>query len=212
MQTIEQQIINAIQDNIKDLGFDLVKVTLKGSSHKVLEVLIDRLDGNKVNIIDCRNVSKNISALLDVEDIISDKYFLEVCSAGIERPLIKFEDYTRFLGREATIKLKELLNGQTRYQGKIVKTEDNKIYLNNNGKDIVLSFDMIKKASLVLTDEMFRNLMNRLPAKVTCAEGFEGDSSPRTAAYSSVCEDSSTASTCKSPAEVEFCRKSNKKS
>ncbi len=161
MQTIEQQIIYVIQDNLKDLGFDLVKVTLKGSSHKVLEVLIDRLDGKKVNIIDCRNVSRNISALLDVEDIISDKYFLEICSAGIERPLIKFEDYTRFLGREATIKLKELLNGRTRYQGKIVKAEDNKIHLHNNGEDIVLSFDMIKKASLVLTDEMFRNLMNK---------------------------------------------------
>lgn len=161
MQTIEQQIINTIQDNLKDLGFDLVKVTLKGSNHKVLEVLIDRLDGNKVNIVDCRNVSRNISALLDVEDIISDKYFLEVCSAGIERPLIKFEDYTRFVGREASIKLKELLNGRTRYQGKIVKAEDNKIHLHNNGEDIVLAFDMIKKASLVLTDEMFRNLMNK---------------------------------------------------
>lgn len=161
MQTIEQQIIDAVQDNLKDVGFDLVKVTLKGSTHKVLEILIDRLDGEKVTIIDCRNSSRIISALLDVEDIISDKYFLEVSSAGIERPLIKFEDYTRFLGREATIKLKELLNGQTRYQGKIVKAEDNKIHLNNHGEDIVFSFDMIKKASLVLTDEMFRNLMNK---------------------------------------------------
>ncbi|BFD45967.1 MAG: ribosome maturation factor RimP [Rickettsia endosymbiont of Sergentomyia squamirostris] len=161
MQTIEQQIIDAVQDNLKDIGFDLVKVTLKGSTHKVLEILIDRLDGKKVTIIDCRNSSRIISALLDVEDIISDKYFLEVSSAGIERPLIKFEDYTRFLGREASIKLKELLNGQTRYQGKIVKAEDNKIHLNNHGEDIVFSFDMIKKASLVLTDEMFRNLMNK---------------------------------------------------
>lgn len=161
MQTIEQQIIDAVQDNLKDLGFDLVKVTLKGSTHKVLEILIDRLDGEKVTIINCRNSSRIISALLDVEDIISNKYFLEVSSAGIERPLIKFEDYTRFLGREVTIKLKELLNGQTRYQGKIVKAEDNKIHLNNHGEDIVFSFDMIKKASLVLTDEMFRNLMNK---------------------------------------------------
>ncbi|WP_342272713.1 ribosome maturation factor RimP [Candidatus Tisiphia endosymbiont of Parasteatoda lunata] len=161
MQTIEQQIIDTVQDNLKDIGFDLVKVTLKGSTHKVLEILIDRLDGKKVTIIDCRNSSRIISALLDVEDIISDKYFLEVSSAGIERPLIKFEDYTRFLGREATIKLKELLNGQTRYQGKIVKVEDNKIHLNNHGEDIVFSFNMIKKASLVLTDEMFRNLMNK---------------------------------------------------
>jgi ribosome maturation factor RimP len=116
MQTIEQKIIDITQDAVKDRGFDLVKVMLKGSAHKVLEVLIDRLDTEKVSITDCRNVSRTISALLDVEDVISDKYFLEVSSAGMERPLVKLEDYSRFNGREATIKLKKLLNGRSKYQ------------------------------------------------------------------------------------------------
>ncbi|MCC8417876.1 MAG: ribosome maturation factor RimP [Rickettsia endosymbiont of Bryobia graminum] len=161
MQTIEQQIINIVQDTLVTLGFDLVKVTLKGTHNKVLEVLIDRLDGNKVSITDCRNASRNISALLDVEDVIKDKYFLEVSSAGIERPLVKFADYIKFVGKEANIKLNTLLDGKTRYQGKIVKANDNKVYLSVNNQEIVIAFDMIKKASLVLTDEMFRNLMNK---------------------------------------------------
>jgi ribosome maturation factor RimP len=159
MQT--QKITEIVQESLKDLGFDLVKVTLKGSSHKVLEILIDRLDGENVNITDCRKVSRNISALLDVEDIISDKYFLEVSSAGVERPLVKIADYHRFIGREANIKLKESLNGCSRYQGQIVKAEDNKINLTSKGEEMVIPFDLIKKASLVLTDEMFRNLMNK---------------------------------------------------
>lgn len=161
MQTIEQQIIDIVQDTLETLGFDLVKVTLKGTHRKVLEVLIDRLDGSKVSIADCRNASRNISALLDVEDIIKDKYFLEVSSAGVERPLVKFADYIRFIGKEANIKLNTLLDGKTRYQGKIIKAEDNKVYLSVNNQEIIIAFDMIKKASLVLTDEMFRNLMNK---------------------------------------------------
>ncbi|KAJ6644848.1 Transcription termination/antitermination protein NusA, partial [Pseudolycoriella hygida] len=121
----EQQIIDIIQKTLEDLGFDLVRVVLKGTKYKTLEILIDRLNGEKVSVQDCQKVSRNISALLDVEDIISDKYFLEVSSAG----------------REVTIKLKDLLNGQTRYQGRISKAENEQIYLSVSGKEVVIAFD-----------------------------------------------------------------------
>lgn len=161
MQTIEQQITNIIQDTLMDLGFEVVKVTLRGSGFKVLEILIDRLDTDKITVKDCRTASKNISALLDVEDVISDKYLLEVSSAGIERPLVKFEDYIRFANREVSIKLKELLNGQSRYQGKILKAEDNKIYLHIKGRDVVIDFVLVKNATLVFTDEMFQEMLKK---------------------------------------------------
>ncbi len=161
MQITEQEITDIIEESLNDLGFDLVKVTLKGSVNKVLEILIDRLDGDKISVIDCRNASRHISAILDVEDVISDKYFLEVSSAGVERPLIKFKDYARFIDREVTIKLKELVNARTRYNGRILKAKDNQIYLMSDGEEIVVLFDKIKKANLVLTDEMFKNLVNK---------------------------------------------------
>ncbi len=161
MQAIEQQITDIVQGTLENLGLALVKVTLKGTTHKVLEMLIDRIDGEKVSLRDCRNVSNNISALLDVENIIIDKYFLEISSAGIERPLIKFQDYIRFKGREVTIKLKSVLKGQTRYQGKIMKAENDQIHLAIPEGEIVILFDMIKKASLVFTEEMFKNLMKK---------------------------------------------------
>ena len=161
MQAIEQQVTDIIQETLEGLGFGVVQVTLKGSAHKVLEILIDRLDGSTICVADCRNVSHHVSALLDVEDIINVKYFLEVSSAGIERPLVKFQDYIKFLGREVTIKLKNLLNGQTRYQGKIFKAENNQIYLNTSAGEVIILFEHIKKASLVLTEEMFRNLINK---------------------------------------------------
>ena len=161
MQTIEQQVVEAVRDTVENLGFDLVKVTFKGSVHKILEILIDRIDGKQIAVGDCRSVSRHVSAILDVEDIIADKYYLEVSSAGIERPLTQFKDYIRFAGKEVNIKLSESLNGQTRYQGKIVQAIDNKIHLGIKEETVIIPFEIIKKSSLVLTDEMFRSLLNK---------------------------------------------------
>ncbi|WP_341792810.1 MULTISPECIES: ribosome maturation factor RimP [unclassified Rickettsia] len=161
MQSIEQQIISLIEETLTTMGFEPVVVRLRGLNYKTLEILIDRLDGEKVTIEDCRKVSQNISAILDVEDIIDDAYNLEVSSSGVERPLVKFEDYNRFSGREVNIKLKALLNGKTRYQGKIIKAEDDKVYVNLKGEELVINFNLIKNASLVLTDEMFKELLGK---------------------------------------------------
>nr|WP_253307498.1 ribosome maturation factor RimP [Rickettsia endosymbiont of Ceutorhynchus assimilis] len=161
MQSIEQQIISLIEETLTTMGFEPVVVRLRGLNYKTLEILIDRLDGEKVTIEDCRKVSQNISAILDVEDIIDDAYNLEVSSSGVERPLVKFEDYNRFSGREVNIKLKALLNGKTRYQGKIIKAEDDKVYVNLKGEELVIDFNLIKNASLVLTDEMFKELLGK---------------------------------------------------
>ena len=108
---------------------------------------------------DCTKASRTISAILDVEDLIEEAYSLEVASSGLERPLVNFENYNRFLGREARIKLKELLNGRTRYQGKIIKAENNKIYLKCEEQEVLIDYDLIKNANLVLTEEVFKKLL-----------------------------------------------------
>jgi ribosome maturation factor RimP len=90
---MEEKIRLLLEPVIDSLGLELVKLSFQGGNRKVLEILIDRKDGNKVQVKDCREVSKNVSAILDVEDIIKDKYFLEVASAGIERPLVILKDF-----------------------------------------------------------------------------------------------------------------------
>jgi len=160
MQTIEQQITNLIEENLTDMGFELVLVRLKGVNSKVVEILIDKLDDRKVTIEDCTKASNAISAILDVEDLITDPYYLEVSSSGVERPLVKFENYKRFLGREAKVKLKELLGGRTRYQGKIIEAENNKVYLKCEDQAVEIDYDLIKSANLVLTEEMFKKLLS----------------------------------------------------
>jgi len=160
-QTITKKVSDIIQGTLKELGFDLVNVTLQGQKSKVLEILIDRFDDTKITIEDCKIANRNISALLDVEDVIKDKYYLQVSSAGVERPLFKFEDYVKSIGKEVKLKLTELLNNRGHYQGKIIKAKDDIIELQLKEGNISISFNLIKKAHLVLTDEMFRKLLSR---------------------------------------------------
>jgi ribosome maturation factor RimP len=158
---ITQKITNIIKDTLNMLGFDLVTVSLQGPNSKMLEVSIDKLDGTKVTIGDCKIANRNISALLDVEDIIKDSYYLHVSSAGVERPLLKLEDYTRSIGKEVKVKLTELLDGKNHYQGKVIKVEDGLIDIQLKEGVKSINFNLIKKAHLVLTDEMFRKLLNK---------------------------------------------------
>lgn len=156
---MEEKIAALIETAINDLGLDLVKLTFQGGSRKILEVHIDRKDGNKVQVKDCRDVSRNISAILDVEDIIKDKYFLEVSSAGVERPLVKLEDFERFTGKEIKLKLKEPHNGKISFKGKLIEVKDRDIVIKSKNVQLVFAYDNIKGANLVLTDEIFRQLL-----------------------------------------------------
>ncbi|WP_347938876.1 ribosome maturation factor RimP [Rickettsia oklahomensis] len=161
MQAIEQQITNVIEESLMNMGFELVLVKFKGVNSKVVEILIDSLNGEKVSVEDCTKVSRTISAILDVENLIEDAYSLEVVSSGLERPLVKFENYNRFLGREVKIKLKESLNDKICYQGKIIKAENNKIYLKCEEQEVLIDYNLIKNANLVLTEEVFQKLLKQ---------------------------------------------------
>ena len=104
---MERKIAELIDSTLNDLGYGVVKITINGSTNKVVEIFIERLDGVKIEVGECQLVSRNISAILDVEDIISGNYFLEVSSAGLERPLVKLQDFVRYADSEVKIRLKE---------------------------------------------------------------------------------------------------------
>ena len=158
---MEQRVTNLIESTVTTLGFDIGKVIIHGTSTKVVEILIERIDGEKVQVNDCQIVSRNISAVLDVEDIIPGKYFLEVSSAGVERPLVKITDFEKFAGREIKIRLKAAFNGNLTYKGQLLGVDGEEVKLKS--KNIEMSFDYsnIKNAKLVLTEDMFRALLNK---------------------------------------------------
>jgi len=158
---MERKIAKLIESTINDLGFGIVKIAINGSANKIVEIFIERLDGVKIEVGECQLVSRNISAILDVEDIISGNYFLEVSSAGLERPLVKLVDFERYADSEVKIRLKEAHNGNLSFRGKLLGVEDEKIKLKSKNIELKFDFENIKKANLVLTDEMFRELLNK---------------------------------------------------
>ena len=86
-----------------------------------------------VSVADCSNVSRDLSALLDVEDLIPGAYTLEVSSPGLDRPLRSRADYERFVGRYAKLVVREAVAGQTFFRGRLAGVEDDVVLLDGDG-------------------------------------------------------------------------------
>lgn len=146
-------IIEAIEEYagpvLEDMGMELVEVQFRREGHGwVLRLFIDREEG--VTIDDCAGVSRAISTWLDVEDLIEHAYHLEVSSPGLERPLKKPEDYERFAGRKARIKLRQPREDRRVFTGILGTVEDSDFILIVDEKPVRIAFDEIAKARLTL--------------------------------------------------------------
>ena len=95
---------------IEQLGYELVEVNISGSKNPTLQIMIERKDRNNISLRDCEKVSRSLSTLIDVGDVISDQYTLEISSPGVERKLISLKDYERFTGQDALIQLRVPIN------------------------------------------------------------------------------------------------------
>ena len=157
---IEEKIENLITPTLKDLGYDIVQIALHGQNktRNVLEILIEKSDGQGVNIDDCSKASQAISVLLDVEDPLKQSYILQVSSAGIDRPLIHFKDFQRFIGRMVKIETKDLINDQHHFKGSIENAENDMITLQPTDKKetLTIPFHLITKAKLLLPDDLLK--------------------------------------------------------
>jgi ribosome maturation factor RimP len=151
------RIVTIVEPSLAAMGYELVRVMLRGGDRPVLQVMIDRADGDEVTIDDCVDASRTMSALLDVEDPISDAYELEVSSPGIDRPLTRPKDFERFAGLEARIELKQAVEGRKRFRGRLLGLDGDIVRLvGEHAPDAELSLPLagIVRAKLVLTDEL----------------------------------------------------------
>ena len=98
----------------------------------------------------CSLISKDLGAALDVKEAIDRAYTLEVSSPGLERPLLRPEDYERFVDRKAAITTLRAIEGRRRFKGNIKGFADGQVVLSNgNGQSVSIPFDNVKKAKLV---------------------------------------------------------------
>lgn len=150
---LTDRISAMIEPSLLAMGFLLVRVRFGGAKRPVLQIMAERPDGT-MTVEDCADVSRAVSAILDVEDPISSEYVLEVSSPGIDRPLMKLDDYRRFAGYEAKIETAMPVEGRKRYRGRLGGIDGEDVLVTVDGQDYRLPFPLIAEGRLVLTDDL----------------------------------------------------------
>ncbi len=139
-------------------GYELVRVQVMGTEAPTVQIMADRADGTSFTLEDCEKISRLLSAVLDVEDPISSAWTLEVSSAGIDRPLTRTKDFNTYAGFEARVELNfPGPGGRKRFTGKLVGADAETVRMTlENAEAVELPRAEIKKAKLVLTDELIK--------------------------------------------------------
>jgi len=142
------KLTSLLQPLVEDLGYEFVGLE-HGSNTKnpVLAIYIDSDEG--IAVEDCEKVSREVAALLDVEDPIPGHYNLEVSSPGLDRPLFTAEHFEQFAGEVAKITLFAPQEGQRKFKGTILGTEGDRVKIEVDGSEVQLEMGNIAKARLV---------------------------------------------------------------
>lgn len=151
----EQKLINLLEPAVEGLGFELVRVLHTGGKRPTIQVMAERPD-KTMSVDDCANLSRELSAILDVEDPIEGEYVLEVSSPGIDRPLTRPKDYRDFLGYFAKVETRVPIQGRRRFKGELLGLEGGTIRISTEEGEQELEMDNIDKAKLVLTDDLIK--------------------------------------------------------
>lgn len=146
---IQDELVQLLSPTINDMGYELWGCEyLSQGKHSLLRIYIDKPEG--ILIEDCQDVSKQVSALLDVEDPIAGNYSLEISSPGIPRPLFYSWQYQRYIGQEVQVKTFKPIKNKRKFTGIIVTATESTVVLNINEEEQELLFSNIVKANLTL--------------------------------------------------------------
>jgi ribosome maturation factor RimP len=155
-----------IRPLMDSMGFRLVRVRLSGQNGLTLQIMAERLDGT-MTVTDCEELSKAVSPLLDVEDVIDKAYHLEVSSPGIDRPLVRKGDFSQWAGHFVKLETSVPVAERKRFRGKIAETTEDEVVIERDvasyGDEPVVRvpFSAIADARLILTDDLVRDALRQ---------------------------------------------------
>lgn len=129
------------------LGYELVAVELSGGDTSIVRIYIDHQDG--ITVTDCAKASRQFSAILDVEDPISNRYTLEVSSPGMDRPLAKPTHFKDVVEQNVKIKMATLVDGRRRFTGELIEANDAFVVVEVDGEQTELLYSEMDRARLV---------------------------------------------------------------
>lgn len=157
-------IESLVGPSLESMGYAVVRVRLFDGKQRRLQIMAERADGAAMTVDDCAVLSRTISALLDVEDPIPGPYLLEVSSPGLDRPLVRREDFARFAGYEARIETARPLDGRRRFRGALRGVEGENVLIEVGGEAMAIAIDDIAAAKLVITDALIEASLKRQKA------------------------------------------------
>lgn len=148
------EIEDLIAPTLGDMGYDIVRIQLGGGQRQLLQIMAERTADHGMSVENCAEVSRAVSALLDVADPIAGAFTLEVSSPGIDRPLTRLEDFERFASFEAKLELRIPEDGRRRFRGRLLGLEENRVRLETEDAELQIPYGALAKAKLILTDEL----------------------------------------------------------
>ncbi len=148
MSRLKEQLEQGVKPLIKESGFELVDLEIKGGGpSSIVRIYIDKEKG--VSVEDCAQISQRVSDYLDSEDLIPSRYTLEVSSPGLDRPLTKEDDFNRKKGEMIKIFTRDPQDQHNGLQGEIIEFKQSSLYLKTDSETISIPGEVILKAQLL---------------------------------------------------------------
>jgi len=179
---LDRRIAEIIEPVLVALGYKLVRARLMNQNGLTLQVMAEKNDGT-MTVTDCEEVSMAISPVLDVEDPVEKAYHLEVSSPGIDRPMVRKSDFTRWQGHIVKCETSILVDNRKRFRGKITEVDSEGFTLERDqvayGEEprVKIPFNTLSEAKLILTDDLIRDALRAdKQAKAQAANQNDEDS------------------------------------
>jgi len=163
---LETRIEQLIEPALNDLGYGIVRVLIIRTKRVQLQVMIEKLDGQPITIDDCVEATRTISPILDVDDPINSSYNLEVTSPGLDRPLVKEEDFSRFSGERVFIKTFNAVHeNQKKFHGILEGISDSTVQVMLHDSEIRVDIPYLEIASAKLDPDIDHLVEEKLSSK-----------------------------------------------
>ncbi|CAN7526850.1 ribosome maturation factor RimP [Rhizobium sp. LjRoot254] len=178
---IDARVASIIEPTIVEMGYQLVRVKLSSQNGMTLQIMAERPDGI-MTVQDCEKLSMAISPVLDVDDPIDKAYHLEVSSPGIDRPMVRKSDFTKWVGHVVKFETSVMVEGRKRFRGTISSVSEDAFVLEREtpAKDedplVTIPFTTLSEARLILTDDLIRDALKAdKAARQAANENFESE-------------------------------------
>ncbi|CAM4010088.1 ribosome maturation factor RimP [Pseudoalteromonas byunsanensis] len=148
MTKLEQELTAMLEPAVEALGFELLGLEfVQAGRHSTLRVYIEHENG--ITVDNCADVSRQVSAILDVEDPITNEYDLEVSSPGVDRPLFKQAHYEKAQGEEVRVRTKLPQDGRRNFKGDLVAISSDMITISVDGAEHFIMLSNIERANII---------------------------------------------------------------